>query len=342
MAACDALNRYVRQLALPELGEDGQARLARAHVLVVGAGGLGSPVLQYLAGAGAGRITIVDPDAVSIENLHRQTLYSMADLGSPKAAAAARILTRLNPDAEIRSVAEALAPDNADRLLGDVGVAVDCADSIAATCVLSDACLEAGVPLISASALGLSGYAGGFCGGAPSVRAVFPGPPGAAGTCATEGVLGPVVGALGSLQAQMVLAVLAGIEPSPLGLLVRFDARRFRFAGFRFDDATEPLPVQHRFVSQAQLSDEDFIVDLRSEREAPVPVAAAALRCAADAFGPGGPAPGPGQRAVFCCRTGLRAWRAADLLRQRWPGEISLLAAGDPGSATNPETERKT
>ncbi|MDT8345803.1 MAG: HesA/MoeB/ThiF family protein, partial [Thermohalobaculum sp.] len=162
------MTRYARQEVLAEVGPQGQARLGRAHVLVVGAGGLGVPVLQYLAGAGVGRITLVDPDVVSVSNLHRQPLYTTTDAGRPKAEVAADRLAALNPDCVVVPVTARLDPSNAPGLLAGVDVALDCADSFAAAYTLSDACHGAGVPLISASALGLAGYAGGFCGGAPS------------------------------------------------------------------------------------------------------------------------------------------------------------------------------
>jgi molybdopterin/thiamine biosynthesis adenylyltransferase/rhodanese-related sulfurtransferase len=323
------MTRYARQQVLAEVGPQGQARLARTHALVVGAGGLGVPVLQYLAGAGLGRITLLDPDVVLVSNLHRQPLYATADAGRPKAEAAAERLAALNPGCALRAVVAGLDPGNAPGLLEGVDVALDCADSFAAAYTLSDASMAAGVPLISASALGLAGYAGGFCGGAPSLRAVFPELPERAATCATAGVLGPVVGVLGAVQAQMALAVALGLAPSPLGQVVSFDAARWRFGGFRFDGAPEPeasLP----FLAPGAIREGDFTVDLRSEDEAPRPATPWARRLPVEAFGPGGPAPDPGQRAVMCCRSGLRAWRAARRLQETWAGEIVLVALGDP------------
>ncbi len=199
-----------------------------------------SPVLQYLAGAGVGRLTVVDPDVVDRANLHRQTLYGERFVGTMKAAAAVVALLDLNPEVRVQPVFGWLDPANAPGLVADADVVLDCADSFAASYTLSDACRAAGKPLVSASALGLGGYAGGFCGGAPSLRAVFPDLPARAATCATAGILGPVVGLLGCLQAQMALAILLGLAPSPLGQLVSFEAAGLRFGGFRFDGAPEP------------------------------------------------------------------------------------------------------
>lgn len=322
------MSRYARQEVLAGVGPAGQARLARAHALVVGAGGLGVPVLHYLAGAGVGRITLLDPDVVSVSNLHRQPLYATGDAGRPKAAVAAERLAALNPDCHVAPVIARLDPVNAPGLLAGVDVALDCADSFAAAYTLSDACRAAGVPLISASALGLAGHAGGFCGGAPSLRAVFPDLPERAATCATAGVLGPVVGMIGALQAQMALAVLLGLAPSPLGQVVSFDAARWRFGGFRFDGAPEPEECWP-FLAPGEITEADFTVDLRGPEEAPLPATPWARRLAVEAFGPGGPLPAPGQRAVLCCRSGLRSWRAARRLSEVWAGEIALVALGE-------------
>lgn len=320
-----APDRYARQVILPEIGSDGQALIRAAHVLVVGAGGLGVPVLQYLAAAGIGRITLVDPDRVEDTNLHRQPIYG-DHIGQAKARAAADVLGVLNPEVVVRPVLDWLTPANAPALIAGADLVLDCADSFAVSYTLSDLCLTAGKPLISASVLGMAGYVGGFCGGAPSLRAVFPDLPPTLATCATAGVLGPVVGMFGTLQAQMALALIVGLGPSPLGQLIRHDMQGFRSAGFRFDKATEPEEAPHRFIARADLTPDDFLVELRDEAEAPLPAAPFARRHRVEDFGPGGPVPQPGQRAVFACRSGLRAWRAADRLRPHWPGEIGLLA----------------
>ncbi|MFW2543178.1 HesA/MoeB/ThiF family protein [Primorskyibacter sp. 2E107] len=325
-AGLRAMSRYARQMLLPDVGAEGQARLSRAHVAVVGAGGLGCPVIQYLAGAGVGRITVVDPDHVEESNLHRQTLYRMADLGRPKAEAAREAVRGLNPAVAVQARVEALGPTEVAGIVRDCDLIMDTADSFAVSYILSDACLRLGKPLISASVLGQTGYVGGFCGPAPSLRAVFPELPLSGARCATAGVLGPAVGVIGALQAQIALRTLLAATPSALGQMVTADLALLRFGGFCFSGTPEPEPAQvFPFIAASGLRSDDLIVELRDPQEAPHPISAGALRLGLDAAGALDPA--PGQRVVLCCQSGLRAWRAAAALRARGAGAIALLAA---------------
>ena len=307
------MSRHARQMILPEVGAQGQARLARAHLVIVGAGGLGSPVLTYLAGAGIGRLTVVDPDRVEATNLHRQPIHAGRE-GWGKAHSAASFIAALDSRVEVQALPEALTPANAPGLVAGADLVLDCADSFAVSYTLSDACLAAGVPLISASALGLSGYCGGFCASAPSLRALFPDLPDRAASCATAGILGPVVGMLGAMQAQMALAVLLDLAPSPLGQLVTLGPG-LRWGGFRFDTAPEPAHGL-RFIAASQIAPGDLVIDLREE--SPQTVTPGALRALPPALPPG--------RLVIACRSGLRAWRAAQNLSHP---DIVLLATGD-------------
>ncbi len=322
------MTRYARQTCLPEIGDAGQAMIRAAHVLVVGVGGLGAPVLQYLAGAGVGRLTLVDGDRVALSNLHRQTLFCEADIGRPKAAAAAVTLSALNRDCTIDIYNAPLDPANAPALVSQSNLVLDCADSFATSYTLSDTCSAAGVPLISASVLGFSGYVGGFCGTAPTLRAVFPDLPDRAASCASAGVVGPVVGMIGAAQAQMALGCLIGQSPSALGQLLSFDMQSFRTTGFRFDAAPDPTP-DLTFIATTHITTSDFVVELRDANETSVPITATALRLSLAEFTTQQLSPAPRQRAVFACRTGLRAWQAATHLRSYWGGEITLIATGD-------------
>jgi len=323
-------DRYIRQTILPEVGTAGQARLREATVLVIGAGGLGSPVLQYLCAAGVGRLIIVDHDRVEESNLHRQPIYRMTDLGALKAEAARAALQAANPQVEIDAVGERLTPANVSRLVASANLVVDAADSFAVTYVVSDECYRVSKPLISASVLGLSGYAGAFCGGAPSYRAVFPEMPRQAGSCATAGVLGTAVGVMGTLQAQMVLSLLLGLDPPVLGQLVTVDFRNLRFGGFSFSEAREPTGAAVPFIAVDQLDTTDVVIDLRSLTEAPISPIPSALRLdVAGVEGDAGNTLLPGPRIVLCCRTGIRAWRAARALEKRGHTNLALIAFGD-------------
>lgn len=317
------MTRYARQMILPEIGVEGQARLTGAHVLVVGAGGLCAPVLQYLAGAGVGRIMLVDGDTVAEHNLHRQPLYRMDQIGQPKAHAAAKALGALNPDVRITPLTEWLDPANAPDLVAAADLVLDCADSFAVSLTLSDICRISTTPLITASALALSGYVAGCCATAPSLRAIFPDLPERGATCATAGVMGPVVGAIGAVQAQMALSVLLGLEPSPLGQLLSLDAKGWRMGGFRFDHAPEPAkPLA--FIARSQICDDDLLIDLRTEA---APFSPRAQHIAPERLA--SLIPPLGRRIVLACASGLRAHNAGQDLQSRWTGEIALLAVHD-------------
>jgi molybdopterin/thiamine biosynthesis adenylyltransferase/rhodanese-related sulfurtransferase len=322
-------DRYSRQTILPEVGAAGQARLRDASVLVIGAGGLGSAVLQYLCAAGVGHLVIVDHDRVEESNLHRQPIYRMSDVGTPKALAARNTLRELNPELRIDAICERLTPANTAYLVAAADLVVDAADSFAVTYVVSDECQRAKKALISASVLGLSGYVGAFCGGAPSYRAVFPEMPRQAGSCAQSGVLGTAVGVMGTLQAHMVLGLLLGLEPAVLGQLVTVDFRTLRFGGFSFVAAQEPGGAAIPFIAVEQVDNTDVVIDLRSLTEAPVSPFAAALRIDVDAVENAGTQFPAEPRIVLCCRTGVRAWRAARALQRQGHENVALIAFGE-------------
>lgn len=317
-------NRYARQTILGEVGPEGQARLAAASVLVIGAGGLGCPVLQYLVGAGVGRIVLVDHDTVEVTNLHRQPLYRMSDIGRPKVEAAREALHGFNPEVRLEGHVVRLTPQNAGALVEAADLVIDAADSFAVTYMLSDLCLAAAKPLISASVIGLTGYVGTFCGGGPSYRAVFPDVSIDGGTCDTVGVLGSAVAVLGSLQAHLALHVLLGLEPSAVGRVVTFDARRLAFGGFGFAGSPEP-DAAVPFIAPEAVQADDIVVDLRGLDEAPVSPFAGARRLVVDTIEELGE---PQGRVVLACRSGQRSLMAADKLRARGITNLALVALG--------------
>ena len=320
------MNRYERQIAVDAFGVSGQKKMAAARALVVGAGGLASPVLQYLVGAGLGYIRLLDSDIITVSNLHRQTLFRVGDLGLAKAMVAANHMSDLNSDCKIIPIKQQLTPDNVDVHTNDVDLVIDCADNFAVSYTLSDNCVGR-MPLIHASVVEMSGYVGGFCARSPSLRAVFPDLPHRFGNCNEDGVLGPIVGVIGSLQAQFALGVITGQSPSPLGQMVTYEAGTNRFSGFRFDDAADPN-VYMQFISPSQVQQGDFVIDLRDVSEGPL-VTSNAIRAKLDSIGPELPLAGA-PRVVLCCQSGQRAWIAAEKLSEFWSGPISLIAAGNP------------
>jgi molybdopterin/thiamine biosynthesis adenylyltransferase len=212
------MERYSRQLVLPEWSEAAQVALREASVLVVGAGALGSPVGAYLAGAGVGRLGLVDADVVEVSNLPRQHLHFTPDAGRPKVESAAAKLRSLNPDVLVEEYQVRLDGGNADALIASNDLVVDCSDSFATRYDVNAACCAGGVPLVEGGVVGWSGLVMAIRPGESACyRCAFPEPPapGTVPTCAEAGVLGPAAGVIGSLQALEALKLLTG-TPTPL------------------------------------------------------------------------------------------------------------------------------
>ena len=206
--------RYSRQITLPEVGTQGQQRLADARVLMVGAGGLGCPALLYLAAAGVGTLSIVDGDSVDMTNLHRQVLYTTADVGRMKAEAAQERLSALNPDIRIIPFAEHLTPANALDIIGRFDLVIDGTDNFATRYLVNDACVKLGLPFVYGAIFRFEGQVSVFnLDGGPTYRCLFPNPPaqGQIPNCAEVGVLGVLPGIIGTMQATEALKVLLGI-----------------------------------------------------------------------------------------------------------------------------------
>ena len=216
------LERYRRQLAIPEIGEEGQHKLAASSVLVVGAGGLGGPLLYALAGAGVGRLVVVDGDTVSLSNLNRQFLFDQADLGRSKAEAAARRLSAFNPDLRVEGVEAWLDEKTGMNLLADCQLAVAAVDNLPARLALNAACAQKNIPLVNG---GVEGWYGSVMavefGKTPCLACCY------AGTAPEEGgqALGAVTGAVASLMASVTIQMLLGHNPIP-GELLLYDGKR--------------------------------------------------------------------------------------------------------------------
>ena len=225
----EQIQRYARHIVLPQVGSTGQQQLLAASVLVVGAGGLGSPLVLYLAAAGVGRIGIVDDDAVDLSNLQRQIAHGTEDLGTPKAASAAAAARRINPTIAVEPLAERFAPGNAADLVAGYDVIADGSDNFATRFLVNDACVLASKPLVSAALLRFEAQLAtwkGYAAEHPCYRCLFPEPPpaGTVPTCAQGGVFGALAGQAGSFQAIEVIKEILGIGTSLAGWLVLIDA----------------------------------------------------------------------------------------------------------------------
>ncbi|MBM4373705.1 MAG: molybdopterin-synthase adenylyltransferase MoeB [Deltaproteobacteria bacterium] len=228
--------RYARHLTLAEVGPAGQERLLRARVLVVGVGGLGSPVALYLAAAGVGTLGVVDDDVVDVSNLQRQILHATSRIAMPKIASAVHALRDLNPDVAVVPHRERLSEANAESLVEGYDVVVDASDNFATRYALNEACVRHAIPLVHGSIHRFEGQVTTFVPGGPCYRCLSAEPPprGAAPSCGELGVLGVLPAVIGSLQATEVVKLLLGIGAPLVERLIRYDALRLRFFEFRY------------------------------------------------------------------------------------------------------------
>ena len=242
--SADERERYARHLVIPEVGERGQQRLRAARVLVVGAGGLGAPLLAYLTAAGVGTIGIAEFDTVERSNLQRQVLFGTHDVGRPKADAAADALRRLNPHVRIEQHG-ALTAENALELVRGYDVVADGTDNFATRYLVNDACVLAGVPNVYGSVHRFQGQVSVFAApGGPNYRDLYPAPPppGLAPSCAEAGVLGVMPGIIGAIQGAEVLKLVLGIGEPLVGRVLVVDGLTMRFRSFIVDsDPANPL-----------------------------------------------------------------------------------------------------
>jgi molybdopterin/thiamine biosynthesis adenylyltransferase len=227
----EQVHRYARHIILPEVGGAGQRKLLDASVLVVGAGGLGSPAALYLAAAGVGRIGLVDHDEVDLTNLQRQILHSTADVGRPKTASGAETIHHLNPDVDVVRIDGRLDASNAAATVGAFDVIVDGSDNFPTRYLLNDAAYFAGKPLVSGAIFQFEGQVTTFEGGRPCYRCLFPSPPapGSVPNCAQAGVFGALAGTIGTIQATEAIKLICGIGTTLVGFLLLYDALEIRF-----------------------------------------------------------------------------------------------------------------
>lgn len=273
--------RYSRQTNLPEVGEQGQQRLAEASVLILGAGGLGVPAMMYLAAAGVGRLTIVDADEVELSNLHRQVLYTEADIGSAKAEVAAAALRARNSEITVEARCVRLDAENAAELIAGHDLLVDGSDNIPTRYAIDDACAEAGIPWVHASIHRFEGQISCFnVDGGSRYRDLFPEPREqlSGPNCAEAGVLGALPGMLGSIQAAEALKLLLGTGDCLAGKVLVVDAKTMKFRTLHMTMAEEQIPVlsgPHSLnPTDAQMRRssgwEPFVIDVRNAHEAEI------------------------------------------------------------------------
>jgi adenylyltransferase/sulfurtransferase len=252
MPSAEELERYARHIVLPDVGGPGQAALAHARVLVVGAGGLGAPLLLYLAAAGVGALGVVDDDVVSLSNLQRQVIHATPDIDTPKVDSAAAVIHRLNPHVAVEQHRVRLTAENALALIERYDLVADGSDNFATRYLVADACYFAGKPLVTA-ALGpfdgtlttIRAHERGADGKPnPTYRCLFPEPPppGTVPACAEAGVLGALAGVIGSMAALEVIREIVGFGEGLVGRLIMLDARAMRFETLRYEwDPANPL-----------------------------------------------------------------------------------------------------
>ena len=227
------LERYARHIVLKEIGGAGQAALAAARVVLVGAGGIGSPAIQYLAAAGVGTLSVIDDDRVDLSNLQRQTLFGTADIGTPKVTAAAAAAARINAGVKVEARRQRIDAGNAADLLAGAAVVIDGSDNFATRLAVADAALAARIPLVSAAVGQFEGQLGVYRGweaDKPCYRCLVGGDPERAeASCAEVGVLGAMTGVMGSLAALEAIRAIVPFGDDPAGRLLLVDALAFRF-----------------------------------------------------------------------------------------------------------------
>jgi molybdopterin/thiamine biosynthesis adenylyltransferase len=231
------LLRYSRHILLDEIGIEGQERLLSAHALIIGAGGLGSPVALYLASAGVGRITLVDDDVVDLTNLQRQILHTTARVGQPKAASGQQTLAEINPDVEVMALRERADEGRLQALVASASVVLDCTDNFRTRHAINQACVNARVPLVSGAAIRMDGQVAVFdtrSGDSACYACLFP--PDQVFEevqCSTMGVFAPLVGIIGTVQAAEALKLLMGVGESLANRLLMLDARSMEWTSIR-------------------------------------------------------------------------------------------------------------
>ncbi|WP_406824575.1 molybdopterin-synthase adenylyltransferase MoeB [Pedobacter sp. KACC 23697] len=340
MLAKAELNRYNRQMILPELGLKGQEKLKATSVLVIGAGGLGCPVLQYLAAAGVGTIGIVDDDVAELSNLHRQILYNHNDIGQPKAKVASAKLALLNPHVSFTSYYERFTPDNAITICREYDLIMDCSDNFTTRYLVNDTCVNLNKTLIFGSILQFDGQVAVFNhqGGA-NYRDLYPAPPTENINCIEGGVIGILPGIIGLYMANEAIKLICGIGETLSGKLMTIDALNNIVSIFKIASEKQTVGIKSeakavKEIDKATLDqwlltnqDEVFLVDVREDYEheenniGGVNISLYELTNALENI--------PKNKKLVCyCQTGQRSKMAVQLLIGIYDGEVYSLKGG--------------
>jgi sulfur-carrier protein adenylyltransferase/sulfurtransferase len=372
-------NRYHRQMILKSFGTSGQAKLAQAKVLVIGAGGLGCPALQYLTAAGVGTIGIVDNDTVSITNLHRQILFSESDISKPKASTAAAKLTALNSEVKLNVYNEKITTVNALEIISNYDVVLDCTDNFESRYLINDACVLLDKPLVYAAVLKYEGQVAVFnCKNNEEVerinyRDLFPNPVDAAHSvsCNEAGVLGVLPGIMGVLQATETLKIITGIGEVLSNKLMVYNALNSSFNTFNLSKNSESQKAMPENIEKfkkynyelfcnsqlsCELSPETLmemidnnltIIDVRNREEQPEAVDLSTFNMPLSELENLFEFQETNSQVVFICQTGKRSLKAVELLKNKYFGHTfhslkgGVLAWNEFKNKTNEHSQKE-
>ncbi|WP_145858423.1 HesA/MoeB/ThiF family protein [Pedobacter suwonensis] len=345
MLAKTELERYNRQMILPELGLEGQERLKVAKVLLIGAGGLGCPVLQYLTAAGVGKIGIADDDVVELSNLHRQLLYNHTDIGQPKAEIASAKLAVLNPHVSFTAYHERFTPNNAISICQEYDLVMDCSDNFNTRYLVNDTCVTLGKTLIFGSILAFDGQVAVFNHqGSTNYRDLYPTPPAESMNCGEGGVIGVLPGIIGLYMANEAIKLICGIGETLAGKLMTINALNNTVLVFKIaqEKQTEIVKAETPVSSSKEIDkatldqwlsespDEVFLIDVREDYEheennmGGVNISLYELTSSLKSI--------PKNKKVVCyCQTGQRSKMAVRLLKEDYQGEVYGLKGGFTG-----------
>lgn len=317
---------YRRQMKLPEVGAEGQARLKFARILVVGAGGLGCPALTYLAAAGVGKLIVVDSDVVEASNLHRQPLFSYQDRGRPKAEVAAEKLRALNPFTKIEARIERVIAETVQQLFDEVDIVLDGTDNFETKFLLSDAAIQYGKPVVSASVYQFEGQLMTVRPGGPCLRCLWPETPArdCVGSCADVGILGSTAGVFGALQAGEALKMLLNMPGQLRGEMLTFDLRTLQTSRLRVPKAAScPACVEGRMSEPAKAGPMEIeptadlssyrVIDVRELVETEIQPLEGSIKMPMSAFDP---SQLPEGELAIVCQHGVRSLRVTRYLRE--------------------------